>query len=324
MKTVRQAIPKYVFFKRILHIDKGRGRLYTTGVKKAVLHLFVISGSVIVWGGAIILLLRGFGYQQSHQAIDHPLISDNFYLIAKGAGEGEAPSNSYLALKNITDLNPHIIAEIDLWLTKDRRWVIYGDGLFQTVEGEGGKIHEFRLEDLQKKKLLFGQHAYNRELSLLTLDRVLFLFPKTTFLLDIHHHEEEALVKLPELINRFQAGQRVLVHSLFPQVLRLLREREPRWLYFPDQPQVMQAKIMSSIFLEPLIGLQSDFVFQNLTDWQSQLPRRMHVEALRREQKVIAIIDRWEHWTRYHQQTSLKLHGVMTSRPNQFVSYLHK
>lgn len=291
-------------------------------MKEAVLRLFVISGSVIIWGGIAILCLRGLGHQSSYQALDHPLINDNFYLIAKGGGEGEAPSNSYLALKQITDLNPQIIAEIDLWLTKDHIWVAYGDGVFKTSSGEVGRIHEHRLGELKAKKLLFGGSQYNKRLSLLTLDHVLSLFPQTTFLLDVHHYEETALRKLLELINRSHAGQRILIHSVFPQILRRLREKEPRWIYFPDKSEIMKAKIMSSIFLETLMSVPSDFIFQDLTNRRESLPKRIHLEALRREKKVIAVINDFEHWTLHRQRTSLPFHGVMTAHPSQFVQYL--
>ena len=296
-------------------MDKPRGRFYTQGVKEAIFRLIVISSLVITWGVAVILLLRSCGYH--HQALDHPLMDHSFYLIAKGAGEGEAPSNSYQALKRTAELSPQIIAEIDLWLTKDHQWVIYGDGVFKTLENEVGKIHQHSLEDLKKK--ISGEYK-----SVLTLDRVFSLFPNTLFLLDIHHYEETALQKLPEIIHRFGAGQRVLIHSSFPKVLRLLRKKEPRWPYFPDQPGVMQAKIMSALFLEPLMDLPSDFIFQNLMDKNKRLPERMHREVLRRGQKVIAIVNDSDHWTLHYQKNPLRFHGVMTDQPSQFLQFLTK
>ena len=273
------------------------------------------------WPG-VIFLLRALGASSTHQALKHPLIRDGFYLIAKGAGEGEAPSNSYTALKKTTQLNPGVIAEIDLWLTKDRHWVLYGDGVFKTAEGDKGSLHEWKLEELKKKTLLFGEDSPPQGLSLLTLEEVLSSFPETNFLLDIHHYEEAALGRLIEMIRRWQAQERILVHSLFPQVLRLLRQKEPRWLFFPSPPEVMQAQVMSSLFLETMMDLSFDFIFQDLRGKNPSLSSRLQIECLRQNRKIIAAIDSLNHWEQSN--TSLKIHGVLTPRPSEFVSYLHK
>ena len=290
-------------------------------MKKALIHLITVSGLVIIWTAVAVLLLRVLSDKSPYQPLDHPLIKNHFYLMAKGAGEGEAPSNSYLALSKITKLHPDIIAEIDLWLTKDQKWVIYNNGIFKTTSGKIGKIHEYSLKDLKKKNLLFGPKHHETNLSLLTLYDVLSFFPQTTFLLDIHHYEEKALHRLLKLVETFQAGQRVLVHSSFPQVLRVLKKNQPRWLYLPSQPEMIKSQVMSAIFLETLLKLPFDFIFHNLTDKRKKLPPRLHKEALRRKKKVIAIVT----YPHQLQESQLNfLDGVITPRPSEFISYLKK
>ncbi len=295
-------------------------KIYTCPMKQAIFRLFAISGIVILWGVAAILLLRNLGFRQSHQALDHPLLSKNpFYLIAKGAGEGELPSNSYIALQRLTalqmetTLSPKVIAEIDLWLTKDRQWVLWRSGTLTTSHGEVKALHQHSLHDLRKE---LQQGNQNQAHKLLTMRSALSLFPKITFLLDIHHYEEKSLSQLSKNIHDARAEKRVIVHSRFPQVLRFLKKKEPHWLYFPDPPRVMQSQIMSSLFLETLFGVQTDFIFQDITDSHKALPKRMHLEALRRQQKVIAITETPHQWD--SSQKSL-FHGVMTPYPSEFL-----
>lgn len=291
---------------------------------KAMLRLMNIGLFFLAIFGLGLFALSHLGKTQEYAPLDHPLLKADFFLIAQGAGEGEAPANSRVGIEKTKKLSEKILIEVDLHLTKDRRWVLFsGRDLALHTNGKGLVDHtnfdELRLLDLgyQFQEGERGGHPYRGQgLRVLSLFEFLKISAPNGIVLDIHSFSPEAMDRLIEEVHNQNADQRVIIQSPRSQVIEYLREKKPFWLYGMNDPKFVQIKIMTSLFIESMVSMEADFVIASVEGSEGiYYSPRLVGELKRRHRKVIVSADTLNSvkapWLRDH------LDGVLTPIPSK-------
>ncbi|MCB0420462.1 MAG: hypothetical protein KDD61_05675, partial [Bdellovibrionales bacterium] len=159
----------------------------------AFFRLIVITFSSIAVIGAVLLAIRFYGLNHSYISVEHPLQNTPFFIVAEGGGSEVAPLFSQLAYDYAASLSNDIWLEADLRLSKDRRWVIVGEDVVDSLTSKKGRVSEFTLAEL--KDLNWGLHYKkndgtfpykNHKLDLLSVEEFLDRYPNRKIILDLH------------------------------------------------------------------------------------------------------------------------------------------
>jgi len=98
---------------------------------------------------------------------------------------------------------------------------------------------------------------------------------------------EQSLKDLDQIIQGHSKRIQIIAMSPFAQIIRKLRTLSPRMLYVAHLSDVMKLEIMSSVYIETLTELKSDFYIYDL----EQIRPSLHLlEEIKRQKKKILFV----------------------------------
>lgn len=197
--------------------------------------------------------------------IDNPLRTDSSMpmLVAHGGGNGEFPDNTLEAFYNAYSVDPRVMMETDVNLTKDGVLILSHDTTLDRKTNVTGPICEWNYSDLIAEKVDFGYDnptinetlsgdrqrykdgnglgktpldvTYPKEVSprdetvflATTLEDLLIAFPQNLISVEIKQPGElgqKALQETLRLLEEYDAFDRVVIGSFYPEIHDTLQQ----------------------------------------------------------------------------------------------------
>jgi len=151
-------------------------------------------------------------------------------IFAHRGASSHAPENTLAAFRLAVEQGAAAI-ELDVQLTADHEVVVFHDAtLSRTTDGQG-KVSDFKLAELQRLNAGINfEPAYHDE-RIPTLADVLYTIPDNIFinieLKNLSTPNDALPLKTADLIQNFQAQQRVLISSFNPVALHKFQLQSP-------------------------------------------------------------------------------------------------
>lgn len=150
-------------------------------------------------------------------------------LYAHRGARLEYPENSIPSFRRAIEHGADVI-ETDVHMSLDRRVVITHDPTGYRMAGKNVQINRCSLAEIQSWDIGHGFIDSNRKkpfigkgINMPSFDEVLAAFPTTPFNVDIKQTHPNMLIPLLEVIDKYQASNRVLLTSFSSSVLDNLR-----------------------------------------------------------------------------------------------------
>jgi len=280
----------------------------------AFVRLLLISVAVAIGCFLVIFALRYMGlatpYADPHLPLQHPTP----WKIALGGDPDYGPASSLEAFKSAFEKG--WILGVDLQLTQDEHWVVYGPETLETqTEGQGlvsfQTLEQFKKLNLGQKNTQFQKQIY----APLTLEELVKAFPTASFLFNIHVRYPEKMKPLADIFDAHKLKERTILQSPFATALRELRRYLPNWVYGMDPSSVARFLFMKSIYLETFADLKAEvFIAPVIMEGLWVFDKQMMTELKRRHKKIIPIVNE----TPDEKVKALirESDGVMTTRPS--------
>lgn len=194
-----------------------------------ILMIFVIS---LIWLVLAIYSLRLLGSNQKYEAHSHPLIASEKKWVIIENHESQSTKSA-----------PHI-AFARLFLSKDGSWVVAEKNF---VGPQRQSVNSLTLNDLKAHKVE-------------SIESWVQMHPAPSYYFFIEDSGGQNLEAISKLIRDKKLEQSVLIGSHYANIITKMRKIEPLWLYGAPTSEVSRLRFFSSLFLEPLATLNSDFV----------------------------------------------------------------
>lgn len=281
---------------------------------QAFVRLFLIAFAVVISCFLVILALRYMGLSTPYADLPSPLKHKMPWRIALGGDQNKGPASSLQAYQAAFD-NDWILG-VDVQLTQDEQWVVYGHELLETqTEGQGlvsfQAAAEFKKLNLGQKSTQFQGQRYPP----LTLEELVAAFPTADFLFNIHVRYPEKMPALARLLDNMKLKDRVILQSPFATSLRELRKDLPTWIYGIDPSAVTRFLFMKSLYLETFADLKADvFIADAIMDGLWVFDTRTLAELKRRHKKIIPVVN--EPFDEKVEELLKQTSGFMTTRPS--------
>lgn len=282
--------------------------MFSRTMFSAFFRLFRISISVLILTALTFVFLRSTGLSTNYEALDHPLLKKEFFLIAKGGGSlGEANTREFF--KNTQKLSSDIFLKVDIMLTKDAHLILFNSENLADLTNGTGFTQTNSLQDFKKIH-------YKNNQPILSLEDYFIEFPLANTVINIAESDPARIFGLLEIVNKYNKSKQIIFMSNFSEPLKYLRRESPRSLFSLAKTDLVQLNLLSSIFLEPLARIKSDFVISPLflLKKKPSLDERILQEIKRRKIKLILELDsEVPFWLKN------KYDGIMTTRPEKFL-----
>jgi glycerophosphoryl diester phosphodiesterase len=185
---------------------------------------------------ALIFALTLFARLPGYAPISHRFFANapaqQVEIMAHGAGQGVAPTNTLLALKTAAADGADVL-EVDVQLTRDNILVLHHDDTLDRTTDLTGPVSaltwaEIAAQDRGGKTTLGGVTFDGQATKVARLDDALALFPRARWNIELKNDSAIAATKLCQAITRFDMGNRVLVASFHEGAMRAFRQACPR------------------------------------------------------------------------------------------------
>ena len=263
--------------------------------------------ALIAW-----FLVRRNGLQRPLlEASTHPFLKDlkigsggvsgsvsgraNIYRIAY-RGIKEFPENTLLGFDEAVAVNADAVLWADVRPSADNELFLYRDiELSKLTEGHGwiGYTPASEIRKLNagfKYKDKDGANPFlQKKVSIPTLAEFLSRYPKRRLILNFCDNRPGLQEKIIDVVDRFHAGDRVLIQSDQEGLLKDLREKKPEWLFGSSLIRSTQLRMLASVGLASVAPLKGDvYVTEVQVSGNNMLTEPMLKELLRRKLVVFA------------------------------------
>ncbi len=198
----------------------------------------------------------------------------NILVFAHRGASKEFPENTMPSFKRAAELGVDFI-ETDIHFTKDERFaVIHDDSIDRTTDGSG-KVAGYTMHELKKFDAGYyftkdngKTYPYRgKGITLMSLEEMLDAFPGQRFNIDLKDKNPYQIRHFAEVIDKFNAYNRIIAVSehyvnlnalrkMKPQIATSFSMREKLWLYFLYKSGFIFLNIsFKSIFLQVPVPL---------------------------------------------------------------------
>lgn len=278
-------------------------------------RIIFISVGVIIAFLICILALRNIGGQLEYVPLKHPLLNQESYIIADGGGNEVAPKNSAKSFRHSLSINPEVILEADTRMTRDGIWVLFEPTRLEAKTGLKGAVEFTLAKDLKKAVVTFSNSSTAKtSTKILYLEEFLKEFGKNKLLINILSVKKSDLDGLVKLLDKYVDQERIIINSPSFNVIKQIRKLKPLWLYAADGNTLAKLHLFSSLFLEPMLTMDSDmFIAPMKSKTYASLNKQALSEIKRRKRKAILMIDQ------QNPEILPNFDGVFTEKPSQFL-----
>lgn len=271
---------------------------------KALLRLFLIAISVILFGGLIVLTLRLVGAGITVTKSDFTALGKTPAILARGNAD-VAPDFSRPSLEKIFS-DENYVPALELRVSRDLNWFIFGLSNLSEVTDLKGALETFDSRDLLRAKWLDSRGG----VGLVTLAEMLKKYQPTKLFLIVHNKETAAAKSLVELLGTRDQNEKFITLAMAPnhRLNRELQKLRPWWYFGADETMIAQWKVFAALGLESFIP--DDFHWMFSKDLSPRLR-----EEMRRRQVSVVISDE----PRDRPVEAQIPIGILTNRPNEIL-----
>tara|TARA_B100001769_G_scaffold74116_1_gene55664 strand:- start:62 stop:943 length:882 start_codon:yes stop_codon:yes gene_type:complete len=152
-------------------------------------------------------------------------------IIAHQGSSLELPPNTIEAFELAINQGADII-ELDIWQTKDEIWIVIHDENLLRITGIDKSIGDVSLSEVRTFDAGFGfyknnpniKKAKNTQYNIPSLEQILKNYPNQRINIEIKDPDESGLIKLIELIKRYNMQDNILVVSSHYNVIKKFRK----------------------------------------------------------------------------------------------------
>ncbi len=265
------------------------------GLKKILFSSLVLVLCVTLVG----FYLRQKGLNVHHEELSHPYFSAkssyaNPAVIAYQGLPKRFPPNSLEGFQAAAAIGEDIILWADVRFTHDHTFFLLADKELSSQTNGVGEIIMHTAQEIENLDAGFnfknkmGEFDFRgKGMKILKLDEFLRTFPHHRLILNMCDHAEQIDTAMKELITKYNANDRVVIHSERDGVLRDFRNSEARWLYGSSRPLLSKLKIATSLGLGPALNFAADIMIGPL-HWNRLeiINHSMVDEVLRRHKRI--------------------------------------
>jgi glycerophosphoryl diester phosphodiesterase len=222
-----------------------------------------------------------------------------------GGDATDAPAFSPSAYAAAAKLSPSIILGLQIRLTRDAQWIVYGPKDWSTLTSHKGLVSRTDSAELPNIRFLGGQEQ------VLTVAQFLKLYTDRPLWIEILQPATSALTPLFQMLKDAQVERRVVLTSPFYDTTSEIRKNSAQWLSGSATSEVAKARFMNSLYLESLLTLNGDI----LSD--KYFHERLLAELVKRKKIVLIQTDDPEAFRKLPSQDPHI--GVLTNRPSRFL-----
>ena len=267
-----------------------------------LLFIFVAALFCIFLG---VFSLRGCGSQQQYQQFEHPLWTGQSWVVALGGDSNPAPAFSPSAFASAAKLSPQIFLGLQVRLTRDGQWIVYGPKDWSTLTSHKGLVSRTDSSELPNIRFQGNQEQ------VLTLEQFLKLPAANPLWIEILQPATSALTPLFQMLKAAQVERRVVLSSPFYDTTSEIRKQSALWLSGSATSEIAKARFMNSLYLESLLTLNGDLLADKY------FHERLLVELVKRKKIVLIQTDDPEAFQRLPIKDAHI--GVLTNRPSLFI-----
>jgi glycerophosphoryl diester phosphodiesterase len=281
---------------------------------RAWMRLLLIGAGILTWVVISLAVLRFLGRQQDFSPIDHPLLKQNFLLIADGGLSEQYPSQSLEAFQAARNLSPEVILGARVYLSKDRNWVVLPSAHIGDFSNTDGYVRMLSLKELQQLQWSVSEGS-PKPSPPITLTELLQQFSKTDLFLQVHSKDLVGMDQLIKILKPRARSGNLIVQSSHQGVMKRLKEAHPLILFGAGSASIGKASLLSSLYIESMAGLEPDLYLSPLQG-PFQLGLRLAKEIRRRHKLLILQTNDFDSW----KSSPLRAlsQGVLTSDPKLF------
>ena len=268
-------------------------------MKYPVGRLVLIAVIAGLWLILAVIGLRSLGMSDNFQAYDHPLVKEDYWLIAWGGDETNAKAMTKTAFLNAEKLHPDLILGAAVQSLEDGTLVI-ADKHF-SYDGE---------EVVFLRRLTYEEWKSSNPDGL-TLTEFVTEFSDRSLYLNLDRLNLMNHASLFKSLEPLHEKRQVLIKSSPQGIKKKLKEKQPWWLFSNTTAEIGKFKLMQALFLEPVASLNADFFVD-----KSFAPRLI-TEIHRRYKKAI--------YEPKADETEVLVKargydGLVTTKPSDFIS----
>ena len=281
---------------------------------------------VVFAAAAALFIARQLGKTNIYTTPEHLFDTRSFAIIAHRGGAEEAPENTLLAFEKAQAIDPKVILEFDVHLTKDKVPVIIHDSTVDRTTDGSGPVASYSLEELKKLDAAYkfqqeGAFPYKDQgINVPTLQELLARLPEARLILEVKEDSQEAA---DAVIRELDAAKRdpksILIGSQYGRVIDYMRKERPYWYFAASTPEMYRTIMLLNLFLETVDPMKpSAFLIPEKSNGITVLSERLTKEASKRYKPVYI-------WTVNDEPSMRRLiqfgvNGLITDRP----AFLHK
>lgn len=265
------------------------------GLKKILFASLSIVLCVILVG----FYMRQKGLNVRYERLSHPFFDSkasfaNPAIIAYQGLPNKFPPDSMEGFLAAAALNDDVVLWADVRFTHDHTFFLLADKELSTQTSGSGDIIMHTAPEIETLDAGFnyknksGEFAFRgKGMKVLKLEDFLKAFPRHRFILNMCDHAEQIDTAMKDLITKYNANDRVVIHSERDGVLRDFRNSEARWLYGSSRPQLSKLQMATSLGLGPAVSLAADIMIGPM-HWNRLdiINHAMIDEVLRRHKRI--------------------------------------
>lgn len=262
-------------------------------------RIFIISIITLLWLVLAVMGLRKIGLNDQFQSFEHPLLKNEYWLVAWGGDPTEHQAMTRASFKAAANLSDNIILGASVQSVKGGKLVL-AEKHFIFTDGELTFLSQLSFEEWKKANP-----------DGLSLEEFLAEFPGRTLYLNFDRLNVLDTAQLVLSLKPLKERKRILVKSSPQGIKKSLKEKQPLWLYSNTTAEIGKLKVMLALFLEPIASLNADFFVD-----KSFNPRLL-TEIRRRNKKAIFKPgpDDFDVLLK-----AKNYDGIVTTRPSEFLS----
>lgn len=214
---------------------------------------------------AVLTTISLAGYFLRFLALKRPALRESsqffrsqFEIVAHRGGSLEAPENTLIAFEQASKIAPDILFEFDIHQTKNGELVVFHDPTLERTTNGQGLLKEKTLAELQaldagfKFQNIDGEFCWRgKGVQIPTLETILSKF-QNRMIIEFKSQEVGIENKAIELLEKYQAQERVMIASEHGELINRFRQLKPKWNYGASKDDIFRGVLLTSAFLEPI------------------------------------------------------------------------